>query len=1336
MKKKWSKTVAVIAIAAMSSSVIPQGVHMSQAATKAVTKQVGASETLDDSAFQNDAFSYGAIAGTKAKAVERKATTGKEWTGEGNNLDITSVNTLPDSSNLIPYADMKSAYLGARDYAREDSKYYQLLTGKGEKWDLTVFDCPADAQNAGEFQKVNYQKKEADGWKSVELPASWTSFGFDYPIYTNSAMPFEDSKDFPLAPVTKNPVGLYRKTFKVNKDMLQDNGKVYLTFAGVESAYYVYVNGQEVGYSEDSYDHHSFDITDLLNPVGQDNTLAVKVLKFCDGTWIEDQDMIYDGGIFRDVYLSSAPVTHIKDYTLKTDLSEDFSKATVNVELQTLNDGEAAKADMAALVTLYDANGKVVISKSEAIDEVTSGDTVATDISFNVDNPKLWDSEHPNLYTAVVTLYDANAKLHYESVSQNIGFRKLSFTSTQVTKDGKYNNATDYYETVKLNGKRLMIKGVNRHDTDIETGKYISKAVYEKDIEIMKQNNINAIRTSHYPNDDYLYYLCDKYGLYVMSESNNECHALYNNSDTAKNVARLEVASTTRQSANYERFKNTTCNLFWSIGNECCPGWEYRDGDFAGGTFARLVQYFKDRDDSRMVHYEGMSGGEKGSTAIDMVSHMYYSPDSAITSYGDNKSHMPFILCEYCHAMGNAVGSLKEYWDIIRSYDNLMGGFIWDFVDQSRKVAIKEGDYDYYDSKTAKTSGMYDLKGYFLGYGGDWSQGMSGDKNFCMNGLVSADRNPQPEMKEVKYQYQNFWFTSKEEKLAGTEIDVTNESISTNLSEYDVTWDLMEDGKSIASGKISEDVLPKETKTIQVPYALPAQIKDGAEYFLNISVKAKEQSFGIEPGYEVAYAQFPIDVKAKSVPRAIAGDKVSVVKQSDYYIVKGDDFSFRINCTNGLMESYYYKDKLMMRQGPKPNISRARLDNDKIAYMELDKYLSLPEPPKVSKRADGCYMITTHIESSYRPNSKLDNAPGIIELRYIVENDGSVTVKYDFDFTMNKVDQFTKVGTNLVLSQGLEDITWYGKGDGESYNDRSSFTRVGTYKSTVTDMFYPFSMPQDCGNLTGVRWMSLADKENKVGMLFCANNNDLTMSALHFTLQDLNSKAHVNKLKPKKKAYVNIDAAVRGTGNESCGFATLEQYRAANKKAYSMTFTMVPYNTDEDEMEISKKYRSQDYDFSAANFKETTVETIAGTPAADPRDEDDPEEEKPVVNPTPTPVKPTPTPGAPTPAPKAKVEQVTGVKATAAKKSLKVSWKAQTGVTYAVAYSTSKSKLAKMKNAVVKATSGTKVIKVSTNKKTIKKLKKKKKYYLKVCAISKDGKTIGNWSKVVTKKTK
>lgn len=312
-------------------------------------------------------------------------------------------------------------------------------------------------------------------------------------------MPFRESTEFPLAPTHKNPVGLYRKTFTVKDSMLQDNGKVYITLGGVESAYYLYINGTEAGYSEDSYDPHTFDITDLLNKKGEPNTLALKVFKFCDGTWLEDQDMIYDGGIFRDVYLTSTPVIHIQDYKLSTNLSDNYDSASADFDLTIQNNSTVSVDNMAAQVALYDNNEKLVTTSDAPINTIASDEKQTSTVTITIKQPKLWDCDNPNLYTAVISLYDKKTGTHYESVSQNIGFRKLTFTSTKVTSDGKYNNATDYYDTVKLNGKRLLIKGVNRHDTDPETGKYVSKKVYETDIRLMKQNNINAIRTSHYP---------------------------------------------------------------------------------------------------------------------------------------------------------------------------------------------------------------------------------------------------------------------------------------------------------------------------------------------------------------------------------------------------------------------------------------------------------------------------------------------------------------------------------------------------------------------------------------------------------------------------------------------------------------------------------------------------------------------------------------------------------------------------------------------------------------------------------------------------------------------
>ena len=1309
------------------TGVLAMAMIISAAPDVTVTAEMDAGK--NEEAFIDTELTYGTLPVQTVSAVIREKCNGKEWTGTGNNLDITSVNTMEDSSNLIPYGTVETAFLGARDYDREESDYYQLLTGKDESWDLTVLNNPEKAEGLGSFEQEDYQEQKGDGWKTATLPASWTSYGFDHSIYTNSAMPFESSADFPQAPTEKNPVGLYRKQFTVKDSMLQDNGKVYITLGGVESAYYLYVNGVEVGYSEDSYDPHTFDITDLLHAKGEKNTLAVKVFKFCDGTWLEDQDMIYDGGIFRDVYLTSTPAVHVQDYDLNYDLNEDYTAADMKLSLNTVNDAVTDAADMAAKVALYDAQGNEVAKTNAVLGTIAAGKTGEKEISMTVTDPKLWDADHPNLYTMVVSLYDQKTGLHYESVSQNVGFRKLTFTSTKVTTDGKYNNATKRYDTVKLNGKRLLIKGVNRHDTDVDTGKYVSHRIYEEDVRLMKQNNINAIRTSHYPNDDYLYYLCDKYGLYVMCESNNESHAIY--SDEEK-LSKLETAAMTRQSASYERFKNTTSNLFWSIGNESSQGWSERDGNYANGMFAHLVQFFKDRDSSRMVHYEGMSGGRKGSTAIDMVSHMYYDPDS-ILSHAKDESRMPFILCEYDHAMGNAVGNLKEYWDIIREYDNMLGGFIWDWVDQSRKVAIADGAWNYYGTKDAHTSGLYDLSGYFLGYGGDWGD-KTGDKNFCQNGLISADRDPQPELKEVRYQYQDFWFTSEKDKLTGQTIHVKNESVSNDLSEYDVIWELKENDNVIGQGQITEELAAQQEKDIVIPYTLPEALKEGADYYLNISVRTKAADGFLEKGQEISYAQFAVDAKKAAKAHKFSGENVSIVKNGNYYNVSGKDFKFNVNLQTGLLEDYYYQEKLLMKQGPQPNIGRAKLDNDKASYADIMKNLTLAASPEVAWNADGCYVITVKWLSDFQLDSKAVE-PSAIVMHYLVESDGTVTVNVQMDLTHTGMKRITKAGTILTLADGMEQVSWYGNGDGESYNDRQSYTRKGVYRSTVNNMYYPFAKPQDCGNLTGVHWISVTGEDkDAVGMLI-SGNQEVNASALHFTPSMLQAAKHVSELTPSKETYVTVDAAVRGTGNASCGYETLKKYQL-EKKMYDYSFSLIPVAKETDCMEKAVDYREQTYHFEAAKQAEIKDVTPA-EPTPAPTVTPDPGNGSASVTPSPVPdLQPASDNGNGTAAAAKTPGKVTKVKAKTLGKGAKLSWKAQTGVTYRVAYGTSRKKLAALKKGSSKGAKGVKVITVKTAGKKLSNLKAAKKYYIRVCAVDKKSKKAGKWSDIISVKTK
>lgn len=1281
--------------------------------------------------FESEFFTDEKAISSAVRDMQTVTFTGDEWTGENGSINTTSVGATVTNSSTIAYADKKSAFYGAKDFDRDGSAYYQCLTGEDSSWELTVLGNPEKAAEVGDFQKNDYTTNAEDGWKKVTLPASWTSYGFDYSIYTNTQMPFQQSVDFPKAPLVKNPVGLYRKTFKVKDSMQQTNDKVYLTFSGVESAYYVYVNGHEVGYSEDSYNGHTFDVTDYLNPKGEENLLAVKVYKFCDGTWLEDQDMIYDGGIFRDVYLTEKASVHIADYEENVDLSDDYSSADVNVNLKVQNDSVDAAKNMGAEITLYDESGNVFASQNYDIADVISGENAENEMKLQVSNPKLWDADHPNLYTMVISLYQKDTKLQYESVSQNVGFRELSFTSTQMDTTSEDSSSTAYYQTVMLNGKRLLIKGVNRHDTDPETGKYVSHTVYEKDVQLMKANNINAVRTAHYANDDYLYYLCDKYGLYMMCETNNESHAIQN--QEAK-LAQLESAAMDRQVTAYERLKNVTANLFWSIGNESTA--RKADGDFANGMFRKMVAYFKERDTKRMVHYEGLCSGDTDTAGgVDMISHMYYDPASMSNATG-TANHMPYILCEYDHAMGNAVGNLKEYWDIIRANDNLMGGFIWDWVDQSRRIALSDGDWDYYGTEGSHQSGLNQLAGYYLGYGGDWGD-TKNDGNFCQNGLVSADRDVQPELKEVKYQYQDFWMSIETEKLKDQIIKASNESLSKNLSEYNLVWELKENATTIDSGVLSEDVKAGEQKAVIVPYQLPEQLKTGALYYLNLSVQNKAETLYSSKDAEVAYAQFEVDAETVKAMRTIDANGVSMNKEAEYISFQGKKFSFEINTTTGYIQNYKYNDKLLLEQGPKPNFDRALLDNDYLSYSKIADKMTLDGQPTVIQDEYGRFVVTVSWTGSIVQLKK--DRKILVTATYTIDGNGAVDVAMQYDLSdLNRVS-LTKVGTIMTLAAGNENITWYGNGDAESYSDRKSYTRVGEYQSTVTDMFYPFARPQDCGNLTDVAWMKISSDEGDGIMI--ASDSVANMSALHFTPENLNAAKHVKDLSPAAQTYVTVDAAVAGTGNSSCGYKTLEEYRVEQTN-YQYTYTLYPVTAQDDCMEISKTLEkgcsinavaytglpdsgnageessgnnvldNNAQNGTSANTNVTNQGTTSNTSQQDASQSSTTQKK----NTT------------------AKIKKVTKLSVRSGKSKLKVSWKKQKKITYVVAYSTSKKKLKKV-TSTKKKINGVSYRKVSGNKITIKKLKSHKRYYVKVCGtfVEKSKITEGKFSGIISR---
>lgn len=1405
---KWRKVMAFSLAASMIAGQAVSAAPAAEAASESAL-QTQADSKSNTNASYTDPWTKTAVPNQAAKVtsdVDKTKFTHKEWTGEtytdvdGNQVkaaDVYGINTEPASTfatTNVVYDSVDKAIKGAKDYDKAASKYVQFLTGKDQAdWSLVVLQNQALAQGDAykNFYKTDY-KATTNDWKTkLQLPCSWTRQGFDFSIYTNVTMPWQSKYDSnvsaPNAPANYNPVGLYRKTFKVTDDMKAANGRVYLSFQGVESSYYVYVNGKEVGYSEDSYSPHSFDITDYLTTDGSDNLLAVEVHKFCDGTWMEDQDMYYDGGIFRDVYLYSAPLVHIQDYKVETDLDENYENATMKLNVTVANASKAAAEGYKVDVRLYDQDGKMFVNDMTMdLDTVPAADgdtdgSVSTAGSKLVLSPELWSAETPNLYTMVLSLYDSKTGTYMGSVSQQLGFREIEFTKSEVDTNGNRITTDSEYKPITINGKQLLLKGTNRHDTDPEYGKYVPHETQEEDIKLMKQYNLNALRTSHYSNDEYLYYLCDKYGIYVMGETNLESHALMNQGEKQVNFKNLAMDRTVTA---FNRLKNRTAIVMWSTGNE---NYYSSSASYANGMFYDLIWYFKNNDSTRPIHSESSDGNN----GTDMRSNMYPSVD---TLYSRAAANMPYVLCEYDHAMGNAVGNLKEYWDAIRSSDNMLGGFIWDWVDQSRilsldnlpqsyvvtekkdgvvgsasissvdenpdsgaltgksangyalfesdkynealsgsgksftvevickpasdgadKVLIAKGDhqfalktnsskqleffayynnnwnsvtakkpdnwvgnwhqvvatydkgaikiycdgvllgqgtgnttiasssvalgvgcsadngrtfdgeisigrvynralsleeikaqnsttpaiteksddvllwadfagltvdeaskpYDYYADTDAHTNLYSDeIKGNFYGYGGDSGESPN-DNSFCVNGLVSPDRDVQPELYEVKYQYQSVWFTADDSKLLGETIDVYNENNFLNLNDFDVTWTLTEDGKAIGSGKLSAEdtnLAGRESGTIKVPYraSMPEEKKAGAEYYLNLSVQLKEDTEWAKAGHEVAYEQFQIPAEVTKVEPTVNTNVTVDESAEDVIKVSGTDFSFEVEKATGTLKNYVYKGETLLTSGPVPNYWRGILNNDNGNYdgnwKNVNKNVTASDIA-VGTNDAGQKTIRVTLASASQANLKQT-------MVYKVDGSGAVTVDATVDATGTSLGRYIRIGTVMELPEGYENVEWYGNGPVEAMWDREDFATVGRYSNTVSGMFYPYLDTQDTGTVTGVKWISVTNPSAKSAMAIAATDT-VEASALHFTVDDLDQAQHPYELTKLDSTILTVNYRSQGTGNKSCGADTLSAYLLPNNKAYTYEYTMVPYTTkDSDPMDVTRAYRT------------------------------------------------------------------------------------------------------------------------------------------------------------------
>ena len=1164
-------------------------------------------ETVTTGKIQQVISTEGAINGT---------VTFTEYNDKENEMyKVAGVNRLNARTDAaMPYQNEATALASARDYAKETSSRIKALTGEyapaGQQWDMTVVKNLEMGAERGLINADGTTNAFADpefvqdsNWKTnVSMPSSWTSYGdwwnnvntpsgendtwvWDYPIYDNVKMPWQsgeqpyDSDDPKTgtygmiepgeAPVKYNPIGFYRTTVNIDDLTVNDGDRVRISFQGVESAYYVFIDGNVIGYSEDSYRPHEFDITDYVSD-GEDHTLAVRVHKFSDGTWLEDQDMIYDGGIFRDVYLISVPTVSIEDYKIETEFTDEtYTDANWIIRDLKLKNNTASEIQAGYEVTanLYDRDAEnfdtalytMTFTTDQAIP--AGQEFVFDDCQVKVTAPDQWSAEKPNLYLMSLNLED-NSGSAIESTAQLLGFREIEFTQNVDTEEKAQTEAS--YYTITINGQPLLMKGTNRHDSDPIAGKYVSKEVYDIDLQTMKQYNINTIRTSHYANDEYLYYLADTYGFYIMAETNAECHAVAQRDRTNATVYNeyLGAIFKDRTITSYQTLKNHSSIVSWSIGNEC------------GSTSAEnstiyywMTDYFHDNDPTRFVHSEFMQWNEHTDTesnmypTVEKTQSMAVNPDMPATG---NSAGKPFFLCEYVHAMGNAMGDLEGYWNAIRSGENMIGGCIWDWVDQSRIVplsrvantednTVKKTDsnsnivpdpYDYYaNGKYLAHEDIYGQlrEGWFFGYGGDWgdinfegrnvaadgSASGGGRGNFSGNGLVSPDRQVQPEIYEVKYQYQSFWFketpiytqrqiheTSQngwttDDLLGRQQVAVYNENNFTNLNEYDINWTLTENGRELGSGTVSgaavPSVAPKASGTISIPYAqyLPDTLMAGGEYKLYVEVAAKEDAWGVNAGHEVAHEQFDLSdevltaVKGAApqdpTPAEVGGEGVTVAEDDDKFTVTGTNFSFKVSKSTGFLSNYVYNGETLIHQ-LKPNYYRdahandsPQIDNWKFADQE-ENIIPVTNTINTYQLEDGRYVIDVGVKLRV-PYDGDEYAKEL--LRYIIDESGAVTYRMYLDTTdmpnQTKDGRYIlRLGSEMKLDDEFEDITWYGNGidpivneDGEygycypvseSYRERDSYAVKGIYSSTATDMFFPHFDTQETGTVNNVSW--------------------------------------------------------------------------------------------------------------------------------------------------------------------------------------------------------------------------------------------------------------------------
>lgn len=1046
---------------------------------------------------------------SSVKTVAIKQPTFTEW----HDLQVNEINRLPLHTMHFAYDPNDFPGTGAEYLDKKKSMNYLSLEGTWKfNWVANADERPTD------FYKTDLDDSK---WNNIQMPGNWEMLGYGQPEYVNVGFAWRGHFDQqpPAVPTKDNHVGSYRREINIPSNW--DGKRVIAHFGSVTSNIYLYVNGKFAGYAEDSKVAAEFDITPFLKK-GK-NLIAFQTFRWCDGSWCEDQDFWRLSGPARENYLYARSKDHrLLDVRVETDLKNNYKDGYLNITAK-------VQGNTLAYFGLYDPDGKEVI--------VTGTDNVRNGVAkyqLRVKNVRKWSAETPNLYTLVVSpIQNGGMYLPYEIVQVKVGFRKVEIKNKQFL----------------VNGQPVLLKGADRHEMDPDEGYNVSEQRMIQDIMMMKRMNINAVRTCHYPDDPRWYDLCDKYGLYVVAEANQESHGFQYGDDAAAKKPEFAKQIMERNQHNVSMFFNHPSIVTWSLGNETVMG----------DNFLKAYKWIKEQDKTRPVQYEQARRGE----GTDIFCPMYY-PVSACEKYAkDPNSPMPLIQCEYNHTMGNSGGNLSDYWDLIRKYPILQGGFDWDFVDQAlHRNIVKPMSILPYKMNNEE------LRKIEYCYGGDYNKYDPSDNNFNCNGIIGPDRQMNPHAYEVAYQYQNIW--AKMVNAETGEVNVHNENFFRDLSNYALAWSLEEDGVETQNGTIADlDVPAQQTKNFTIPYD-KSKIK-GKEVFLNIDFRLKEAEPLLTAGQVMAYAQLPVVTKqacsgdcSKMLALGHGKKKMKLAaKKNNVVAVTTPNLTFKIDRSTGLISEYAYNGKSLLGEGGtlKPNFWRAPTDNDMGAGLQK-KFKAWKNPQMNLKNID--------VKKDKKTNSvtiltsfDMPEVQGQMDITYVVfANTGAVKVTEDFKATEGaKVSDMFRFGMLMQMPYTMEKSNYYGRGPIENYSDRKDCMRIGVYTDDADNQYFPYIRPQESGTKSDIRWWKQTDATG-LG-LQVKSCTPFYASAIHFDTEELDDgddkeQRHSFDLKKSKFTNLFLDSAHMGVGGEnSWGAWPLEKYRVhyGNK---TFTFTLIP----------------------------------------------------------------------------------------------------------------------------------------------------------------------------------